>query len=184
MKKSQKILTWIGYIIYIAIWTYIGFVGLILFVVSGFDILPLPIRIILAFMCALALTSPFYLRIKHPQRIIVSILAAVFVVIIFCAAIYGFQRYYSIFTPEKWESSADQRYLMMDSLNAQHTLLGMTRDEVEALLGKSEHSGEISKDGKQQYYYEYIISRDFIDLNVLRVVFENDIAVETHTYQT
>ena len=74
--------------------------------------------------------------------------------------------YLGQFTPEKWEKHYSYRNFMFEDLRKDYDLHGMTRDELEKLLGKPLSSNE----NELVYYYSYSI---FDETNIYFVL-ENE----------
>ena len=57
------------------------------------------------------------------------------------------------FSAEKWRKAPGERVNIADSLLSKHDLIGMTEDEITALLGENDNdSGYFLKDGRYVYY--------------------------------
>lgn len=67
-----------------------------------------------------------------------------------------FDEYCKTFTAEKWRDYPQKRHLMLDDFNTSNRLEEMTRDEVRALLGTGEESG----DSQDSYLIEYSFEGD------------------------
>ena len=74
--------------------------------------------------------------------------------------------YLGQFTPEKWEKHYLYRNFMFEDLQKDYQLQGMTKDELEKLLGKPLSSNE----NELVYYYSY----SFLDETNIYFVFENE----------
>lgn len=76
-------------------------------------------------------------------RIIIafSVLIAVLLII---AAAFCVYRYQHTFSQEKWLSNASERYMIVDDMHEKHPLIGISEDNVIALLGAEDGDGQSS----------------------------------------
>jgi hypothetical protein len=82
--------------------------------------------------------------------------------------------YITAFTPQKWEKYIDERNLMLKDLEKDHTLIGMTVNEVKEILGDpDEESGN---------EIEYVIGVGFIDPEMLVLKYDEQVIIDTYTY--
>lgn len=175
MKKSVNItLSVLGYILFAGIWLFIGLFEFTLLLFASLDTLPDVVTMLIIIIEFAAIASPFYLKISHPKRPFISILLSIAVLTVSFLTSAGFTKYYSDFTQEKWVKHEDLRYRMIDSLESQYTLEGMTGDEVIELLGEP----NVSNSNEQQDYYEYYAGSGMsIDPVIYRIIFENGIVI-------
>ncbi len=187
MKKSVNItLSVLGYILFAGIWLFIGLFEFILLLFASLDTLPDVVTMLIIIIEFVAIASPFYLKISHPKRPFISILLSIAVLTVSFLTSVGFTKYYSDFTQEKWMQHKDLRYRMIDSLESQYTLEGMTDDEIIELLGEPdyEQEGYNVKNIPSQYFYEYYVGDGFMDPIIYRVIFENGIVVNISMLHT
>ncbi len=88
--------------------------------------------------------------------------------------------YMSVYTREKWDKYPWERSCMVDNLNEQYEFIGMTEQEVIAVLGEPDRIFEY--DGRT--VYQYVIGNVFKERNAYDFVFENGIVVDTCFLQT
>lgn len=88
--------------------------------------------------------------------------------------------YMSVYTREKWDKYPWERSCMIDNLNEQYEFIGMTEQEVIAILGESNRIFE--RDGRT--IYQYVIGDVFKERNAYDFIFENGCVVDTSFSQT
>ncbi|MBQ9985774.1 MAG: hypothetical protein IJP38_05650 [Oscillospiraceae bacterium] len=81
--------------------------------------------------------------------------------------------YCKSFTPEKWAKYPYERYYMVDDLNEEYELRGMTRDELTLLLGKPEDS--LSDKDTHSADIIYVIESKLLSGQKLRFIMEGEI---------
>lgn len=180
MKKSQIVITIICYIIFIMIWLICGFYGFICVLFS--NVMPSSVKIIFVVLAFAIIVYPIFGKQKNPKCAYIAIILTISVVFLFCLSYYGFFKYYSDFTPQKWNSvNQDLRQYMIDSLEKKYNIIGMKQEEVTGLLGTPDYSqdSEYRPDDYQRCYYEYIINYAMIDPVMYRINFENGTAIFT-----
>jgi len=128
-----------------------------------FGILPvLPIVLVIVFL-GLFFGIKKYKYFYLAGFIVCSLLFMLFIFGIFNSALNNF----SEFTPQKWSSIKEQRYMMVDSLKKEHHLLGKNKEEIKGLLGKPDNE-ENYKESSSLYY---IIEREAISFGFTTIVF-------------
>ena len=94
------------------------------------------------------------------------------------ASLFGVWNHQHSFTKEKWTENPEQRTKIVDDLLEDHLRIGMTKEEVLALLGGNESGGEVPiiPEGDQWVYWmgseRGLIS---IDSEWLLVEFQDDL---------
>lgn len=83
--------------------------------------------------------------------------------------------YMSVYTREKWDKYPWERSCMIDSLNEQYEFIGMTEQEVIAVLGEFDYI--LERDGGT--IYRYVIGDIFKERNAYDFIFENGIVIDT-----
>ena len=83
--------------------------------------------------------------------------------------------YMSVYTREKWDKYPWERSCMIDSLNEQYEFIGMTEQEVIAILGES----NLIFERDDRTIYQYVIGNVFKERNAYDFIFENGIVVDT-----
>lgn len=86
----------------------------------------------------------------------------------------GAKSYISNFSQEKWNNNERLRIYMIDDLEEDYVIVGMTNEEVLDLLGKPTYISD-----EQNSKYEYYVGESIIDPYGYQIDFENDIAVNT-----
>lgn len=186
MRKSHIVISILCYILFIATWLFIGFIGLLMFCFDFNHVMPFAMKIVFIILYFAFVTFPVYSKISHPKRAYAAIIATIIYILTVTLTYIGFNSYYSVFSSKKWLRCKDQRHLMIDSLESQYTLKGMNGDEIIELLGKPEsaQAGPNTENIPTQYVYEYYIAEGWMDPIIYRIVFENGIVVmqsKTHT---
>ncbi|MCH5210646.1 MAG: hypothetical protein J1F01_06735 [Oscillospiraceae bacterium] len=181
MKKIQIIISVICYVVFIALWCIIGIAGWF-FITFGNDIIPgfvIPIMIVTAIV---VVAYPLYSKLKYSKRAYVSILLTLAFCVTVATTYFVFEKYYSVFTYQKWHEDREHRYMMVNSLENKYKIDGMTGEEVIEILGEPENiaPGYNAANIPSQYMYEYYAGYkdNFrIDPMIYRIIFENGIAV-------
>lgn len=83
--------------------------------------------------------------------------------------------YMSVYTREKWDKYPWERSCMIDNLNEQYEFIGMTEQEVIAILGES----DLIFKRDDRTIYQYVIGDVFKEQNAYDFMFENGIVVDT-----
>ena len=83
--------------------------------------------------------------------------------------------YISVYTREKWDKYPFERGCMLDSLNEQYDLIGMTEQEAKEILGEPNENSE--PDGRT--IYRYVVGGTFNTLHAYDFIFDNGVVVET-----
>ena len=65
---------------------------------------------------------------------------------------YGLNRWQHTYTPDKWFSAPNERLDILDDLLGKYDLVGMTEEEVVALLGPEDGPEQTSFKGDRTYY--------------------------------
>ena len=102
------------------------------------------------------------------------IVSAVMAVVINVVTFFGVYRYVSEYSREKWDAHPRLRICMVDDLEREHQIIGMSEEEVKVLLGEP---GDIPQWGKHRF--EYYAGDSGYDPYTYDVIFENGVAVET-----
>lgn len=87
------------------------------------------------------------------------------------------------FSSERWKNEPEKREQMVRSLLNEYNLVGMSEDDVKALLGEEDRQQSSFK-GDQNYYSPestlvYFIGNDLLDWRWLVVVFEDGLVEKT-----
>ncbi len=149
-----KVLAWTGL-------TFLWFVIEGVLFVSWFSIMAfsvggwLPLIIVNALL-VLAIIC----RKKIKMRLLKSVVCATITGIIITAITFvGITTYSNDFTPEKWKKYPMARFEMIDNLEEEHNLVGMTKAEISELLGEPNHiSQRLYGYETYEYYYNYTYS--------------------------
>ena len=95
-------------------------------------------------------------------------------VLLFGASL-GLKFCFRTFTPEKWERFMYNRYLMIEDMESQYDLIGMTYSEVEAILGTNYTQGNYGTDRE----FNYLVSNEFWTSHYYSVRFKDGVVEET-----
>ena len=139
------------------------------------------IEYVLIFVCAAAIILPIIFRKKLtvlrslPMTMIIS---AILAVIINIVILLGAKMYISEYSKEKWDKYPRLRVYMVDDLEREHQIIGMSEEEVKDLLGEP---GDVPEWG--QHRYEYYAGESIADPYTYDVLFENGVAVETRVWE-
>ena len=98
---------------------------------------------------------------------------------------YGLDRWRHTYTSDKWFSAPGERLDILDDLLGKYDLVGMTEEEVIALLGQEDGAGQTSFKGDQTYYSPeetlvYYLGVDLMD-GMWLVISVEDGVVTGHT---
>ena len=86
--------------------------------------------------------------VRH-NKLALAILAGL---VLLLAAGYGLWRCQRTYTPDKWASAPDERLDILGGLLERYDLVGMTEEEVVALLGPEDGPEQTSFKGDRTYY--------------------------------
>ena len=181
MKKYQTILNVMLYIIFIIMWICIAGAGFII-VTFNSDIIIAPISILFILVSIAVIAFPFYIKLSNPKKIIIAIVLTIVVALAGELTFQGMVKYYSVFTPDKWTKNIKARHRMIESLESQYMLEGMTEDEVKEILGEPGAVSDLLVDNENQYYYDYYAGDAFLTTIYYYVTFENGIVVKAWTH--
>lgn len=156
---KYKILKIIAYLIYILFWTFTAVLTFILYnyaVFSCFEDLYGQWSLWLGlFIAVVILLSPIYLRLFIQNKWLVPLIALAISVIFLIGGI-GLYKvtiiHFKEFTPAKWDAYPRQRIVMLDNLKEKYNIIGMSKSEVEIILGKPD---EITDKNSIIYSYEF-----------------------------
>ena len=87
--------------------------------------------------------------------------------------------YFKSFSAEKWAKNFKVRYMMLDDLKRKYNFIGMTRDEVTAVLGEPIKP---YADPNGADIMEYVIDFRGIDPTMLTLVLDSGRVTEVYTY--
>lgn len=83
------------------------------------------------------------------NKLALAVLAGV---VLLLAGWYGLNRWQHTYTADKWFSAPSERLDILDDLLGKYDLVGMTEEEVVALLGQEDGPGQTSFKGDQTDY--------------------------------
>ena len=130
-------------------------------------------------LLAMPLILKFAFKKKFYKSILYSMLSVIIYVIILLLITLGTRQYFKTFSTEKWsnENWNSFRYFMIDDLEDTYDLVGMTKEEVQSILGQEDVEiewlvtdyaiGYSVREGFMDWYYYYI----YLD--------ENDVVIRT-----
>ena len=132
-------------------------------------------------LLAMPLILKFAFKKKFYKSIIYSMFSVIIYLIILVIMTFGIRQYFKTFSTEKWsnENWNSFRYLMIDDLEGTYDLVGMTKEEVQTILGQEDVELEMLvtdyaigysvRNGFMDWYYYYI----YLDKNdvVIRTEF-------------
>ena len=87
------------------------------------------------FALALPFIVKFLKKTSFKQFLISAILSLICYILILFITVFAGHLYFSKFSPEKWADFPAQRHIMLYDLHEKHKLIGMTKDELQELLG-------------------------------------------------
>ncbi len=186
MEKDKILGVVLGILYYYVLSKIFSFLMLFEFIggtISGFSK-------ILFFICYIVLpivilAMPVIIKFKYKKKFYKSIIYSMFSVIIYLIILvimtFGIRQYFKTFSTEKWsnENWNSFRYLMIDDLKGTYDLVGMTKEEVQTILGQEDVELEMLvtdyaigysvRNGFMDWYYYYI----YLDKNdvVIRTEF-------------
>ena len=180
MKLLKILFTVFLYLLLVLLWRFLFYALLFLRAFDGFldDFCDGALLIVFAiiFVTGILITILCRKKMKYhwmlPLFLIVS-------TILTTAVKYGVLQlsfdYISVYTREKWDKYPFERGSMLDSLNEQYDLIGMTEQEVKEILGKPNET--LERDGRT--IYQYIVGGTFNVLYAYDFTFDNGVVVET-----
>lgn len=181
MKKT--IINVILSIFLVLFWIGILFVSAMLLLIS--DIFSrfgqgiLIITSVLIYIMALVVPIVFRKKLTAFQSLpLTMIISAILAVIINIVILLGAKMYISEYSKEKWDKYPRLRVYMVDDLEREHQIIGMSEEEVKYLLGEP---GDVPEWG--QHRYEYYAGESIADPYTYDVLFENGVAVETRVWE-
>lgn len=174
MKKWGFLISILCIIAFIALWVCIFCLGLVAYVFSG-DIMTKPVIAVLIILSIAIIASPFYIKYENPKKIIISLIMTVAFAFAGEMTFQGVAKYYSVFTPQKWAENIDMRHRMIESMESQYTLEGMTENEVKSILGEPNHISEISDNNEQ---HQYCAGGFWVHYYI---TYENGVVIEAYT---
>lgn len=97
------------------------------------------------------------------------------------AAEFGIRAYFTSFTAAKWSSFPENRYLMIDDLEKNYNIVGMSTNEVENLLGTAaQHDSIMGQDA-----LIYGVDKEFFADKYYAIIYDdNGIVTETQVGRT
>lgn len=81
---------------------------------------------------------------KRAKRRIIIAFSVLIAVLLIIAAAFCVYRYQHTFSQEKWLSNTSERYMIVDDMLEKHPLIGISEDNVIALLGAEDGDGQSS----------------------------------------
>lgn len=126
---------------------------------------------------------------KTVKRVLLSIFV-LFCALLLAATLWFCAAYQSshTFTTEKWIASPNDRWLMVDDLLSDVTLVGMTEDEVLELLGENDNDQQTYRVTETQFVYRLGIPEGFLvyamDDEWLLLDFQDGVVSGYSTYET
>ena len=81
---------------------------------------------------------------KRAKRGIIIAFSVLVCILLVIAVIFFMYRSQHTFSQEKWLSNADERYMIVDDMLEKHPLIGISEDNVIALLGAEDGDGQSS----------------------------------------
>ena len=142
--------------------------------------------IMFIFLPIIIMILPFILRAAG-NRNFGDCVKTTFIVSLIYAAVsvgtqYGVRAYFSTFSAENWINYPANRYLMIDDLEKNYNLIGLSTDEVKNLLGSPEQYDTILGDKEALIYG---IDKDFFADKYYAVIYDNsEIVTETDIGRT
>jgi hypothetical protein len=159
-----RLLFCVAVVLYILLWALFGSVALFFHEYKGFvifeDFYGKWSLWVGAGLVILAFLSPLYLRVFVKERWKVAMLSfaiPIILVLTFWGALSFVSSQLSEFTSDKWERYPRLRYMMLESLETNHGIIGMTTDKVVSILGEP--------DNFLQNRLRYEHGQGFIELN-------------------
>ena len=175
-KKSINI---ISTIVLVLLWMGIFTVSLVVLLIS--DIIKHFENGILVLIFAMVYILALFVPIIFRKKLIIAksisltmIVSAVMAVVINVVTFFGVYMYISEYSKDKWDAHPRLRICMVDDLEREHQVIGMTEEEVKALLGEPE---DVPEWGQRRF--EYYAGDSGYDPYTYDVLFENGVAVET-----
>ena len=105
---------------------------------------------------------------KRAKRGIIIAFSVLVCILLVIAVIFFMYRSQHTFSQEKWLSNASERYMIVDDMHEKHPLIGISEDNVIALLGAEDGDGQSSfKLSEKNYPPEttlvYYLGVDYMD---------------------
>ena len=105
------------------------------------------------------------------------IVYAIIAVAINFLILFSVKAYVSEYSRTRWDANPKMRIYMVDDMEKEHQIIGMTEAEVKTLLGEPETVL------KEENVLEYYVGDSIIDPYTYDVLFENGVAVETRIWE-
>lgn len=105
---------------------------------------------------------------KRAKRGIIIAFSVLVCILLVIAVIFFMYRSQHTFSQEKWLSNADERYMIVDDMLEKHPLIGISEDNVIALLGAEDGGGQSSFKLSRDYFppestLVYCLGVDYMD---------------------
>ena len=171
------------YVLGILFFFYLYIFGELLGNISDFSkILFYAVYIILPILIMiLPVIRKFILKEKFYKSILYSCLAVVIYIFVLLGLNFGIKSYFKTFTTEKWSNRDwySYRYLMIDDLEEKYNFIGMSKEEVYDILGKTD---EGVKESGGEYVIAYPIKNGFFEGDYYQIYFDkNDVVTKVNT---
>lgn len=175
--KNEKVVV-VSYILYyiisFALYFYLFATNILYGVILEFQSIRLWLFLIIIIPLIL-MTLPFiinkYLNKNYMISLLISIIVSLLYLLVVVPVIkYGITIYAKDFNVEKWQEKKTLRYLMVDSLEETHKLIGMNENELIELLGEFDY--------KKEDNICYFIRND-LGYHYLCFKFDNSVVVDT-----
>lgn len=181
---KTKILNILLYLLLAVMWCGILFVSFIFLllndIVAHFGNGILKIVFVFIYMCALALPIIFRRKLKADWMLPLFLILATVLAMVSNGILYNFvDNYVSTYSRAKWDSNAELRFYMVDSLEEQFDFIGKTEQEVRDILGEPANVAEYGG----WRVFEYYIGDDYIDPYTYDIRFENGIVMNSGVTQ-
>ncbi len=154
MKKAMlNLLRVLAWAIVVVLWIAIEILLLLsLFSVMAYSVVGL---IPLIIVNALLILAIIY-RKKIKMRLLTSVVCATIAGVLISSITYiGTDAYSRDFTPEKWKNYPAGRDAMVEDLEKEHDLVGMTKNEIIELLGEPNHTSQFLYGYETYEYYNH-----------------------------
>lgn len=89
---------------------------------------------------------------KRAKRGIIIAFSVLVCILLVIAVIFFMYRSQHTFSQEKWLSNASERYMIVDDMHEKHPLIGISEDNVIALLGAEDGDGQSSFKLSRDYF--------------------------------
>lgn len=105
---------------------------------------------------------------KRAKRGIIIAFSVLVCILLVIAVIFFMYRSQHTFSQEKWLSNASERYMIVDDMLEKHPLIGISEDNVIALLGAEDGDGQSSFKLSRDYFppettLVYYLGVDYMD---------------------